>query len=237
MELQDSNDYVLPNNGIYFFTPQDLGSKTFSKGLQIKKNGTYTIRVYDIINDDIQGETTVIVGQPQQAASENITINSPIQGGTETSSTVTVLASAGDLPNAPYQMLLNGEVVTSGTTSAQGEISAFVTISQTGSNTLQIKILDASNVVIGQSSQRTFTYESASDGIFESIKIVPSTQLKQGDKPVFTVTTNQFVTSVSLDFPNNKTYPMVKIADGSFSKQVLLEEAGTISLGATIVSQ
>ena len=57
----DTADYTVPSDGLYTFLPQDQGVKLFSKWLSIKKGGTFTIKVSDIINDSIVGEKTVIV--------------------------------------------------------------------------------------------------------------------------------------------------------------------------------
>jgi len=51
--IVDSADYTVPSDGLYTFMPEDQGVKLFSKGLIIKKAGTFTIKVSDIINDSI----------------------------------------------------------------------------------------------------------------------------------------------------------------------------------------
>jgi len=51
----------LPEDGFTKFEPENLGIKTFSKALTIKKPGTYTIVAYDILDDTTKGEKTIIV--------------------------------------------------------------------------------------------------------------------------------------------------------------------------------
>jgi hypothetical protein len=52
--------WTRPNNGVYEFTPEDKGSKTFTQWLVFKKPGTYKIVVSDVL-DDIQGQVQVTV--------------------------------------------------------------------------------------------------------------------------------------------------------------------------------
>jgi hypothetical protein len=47
-------DIVLPGNGIGFFEASDLGVKTFSKGLSIKKPGTYELTIVDVYDTNLK---------------------------------------------------------------------------------------------------------------------------------------------------------------------------------------
>jgi len=42
------SEYTLPSIGWYFFTPEDQGTKTFSKGLTVRRTGTFTLVVEDV---------------------------------------------------------------------------------------------------------------------------------------------------------------------------------------------
>jgi hypothetical protein len=125
--IVDTADYTVPSDGLYTFLPQDQGVKLFSKGLTIKKSGTFTIKVSDIINDSIMGQKTVIVGTTTTTATtENITLISPVAGGVEKNSIANVMATAPALPNAPYEIYINNNSVSQGMTNANGDISAYV---------------------------------------------------------------------------------------------------------------
>lgn len=79
--IVDTADYTVPSDGLYTFMPEDQGVKLFSKGLSIKKAGTFTIKVSDIINDSILGQKTVIVGNgEEQQTAESIALISPVPG-------------------------------------------------------------------------------------------------------------------------------------------------------------
>ncbi|HBB04096.1 TPA: hypothetical protein DCZ39_04340 [Patescibacteria group bacterium] len=101
--------------------------RLFSKGLTIKKAGTFTIKVSDIINDTIIGQKTIIVGTTTHGTTaEPITLISPVPGGIEKNSIVNVMAISPTLPNAPYDIYINNNSVSQGMTNANGDISAYV---------------------------------------------------------------------------------------------------------------
>ena len=125
--IVDTADYTVPSDGLYTFLPQDQGVKLFSKGLSIKKSGTFTIKVSDIINDSIMGEKTVIVGTTQPTTTtETISLISPVPGGIEKNNIANVMAAAPTLANSPYEIYINNNPVSEGMTNANGDISAYV---------------------------------------------------------------------------------------------------------------
>ena len=116
------DDYVLPEDGFTKFEPENLGIKTFSKALTIKKPGTYTIVAYDILDDTTKGEKTIIVWQAAADDGADVQITSPVVNGIETNSSITVLASVALLPNSPFQIIVNGQTLWQWVTSANGQI-------------------------------------------------------------------------------------------------------------------
>jgi hypothetical protein len=125
--IVDTADYTVPSDGLYTYLPQDQGVKLFSKGLSIKKSGTFTIKVSDIINDSIMGEKTVIVGTTAPTiTTETITLISPVPGGIEKNNIANVMATAPTLANSPYEIYINNNPVSEGMTNANGDISAYV---------------------------------------------------------------------------------------------------------------
>ncbi|MDR2190865.1 MAG: hypothetical protein LBP53_06980 [Candidatus Peribacteria bacterium] len=105
------SEYTVPSKGRYNFTVGDLGKKTFSKGLEIKKPGTYTITASNVENT-LQGKTQVTVMNIGTTAEvKTIEILSPLANGKETQSNILLLAQAPDLPNSLAQVYLNGAFV------------------------------------------------------------------------------------------------------------------------------
>jgi hypothetical protein len=110
--IVDTADYMVPSDGLYTFLPEDQGIKLFSKGLSIKKTGTFTIKISDIINDSILGQKTVIVGSTGGSTNtKSIDLISPVPGGIEKNNIANVMATAPELPNAPYEIYINNSSV------------------------------------------------------------------------------------------------------------------------------
>lgn len=227
----DPSEYVVPSDHLYTFAPQDQWVKLFSKGLIIKKEGTYTIQVSDIINDSIKGEKTVIVGNKDSGIAKSVTIDAPTMSGVEKNEIVSVFGSSLDLPNSPYEIRLNNVSATQGITDAIWSINTFVTWVVAWTNTLQVKILDVSNTIIGESEVISFTYAPIADGVFNSIQVLPSTKMKQGTKASFIVDTNDAVSSAELQLSNGSpVVPMEKSSPGVFKKELMMDTVGNLDV-------
>lgn len=230
------DDVIVPDGGIYFFVPQDQWVKTFSKWLQIKKDGEYIVEVYDIVDDSVKGEKTVFVGNAQSAWSETVTIITPVPGGVETNPAITVLAKASSLPNTPYQILVNGQVASQWTTNNLWDINAVVTGFVNGQNNVQIKVLDGAWSILGQSDIISLSYQDATDDVYKWIEVSPSNQLRQWDKAVFVVRTSDAVSSAELQFDNGKNYPMDRLQAWQYTKEVLMEDKWTRKVSLVLIA-
>ena len=222
------DEVTLPGEWIVFFEASDLWEKRLSKSLIIKKNGVYTFKVFDIDNEQSKGQKDIIVWQQEHSVASSISFVTPTSGSVETVSAVTVLANAPELPNSPYQVFVDSLPVTTGFSSAQGSINAIITRLQEWNHTLQIKIIDASQVVLWQSPVITFTYQSPTDDLFKGIQIFPSTQIKQWDKVAFTVSTSDTASSVELLLGSGGVYPMDSSSVTTYVKEVLMENKWNI---------
>lgn len=60
-EFLNSDDYSVPYDWLYTFTTKDKWIKVFSKWLSIKKEGTYTVQVSDLENEDIFWKKVITV--------------------------------------------------------------------------------------------------------------------------------------------------------------------------------
>ncbi len=236
--IVDSTSYTVPSDWLYTFLPQDQGIKLFSKGLIIKKTGTFTVKVSDIINDAINGERTIIVWSiaGSETDTQTISIVSPSAGGTERNSAINVIASANSLPNSPYTLYVNNALASEWLTDANWDINAYITGGTQWSNVLQIKITNATNEVIWQSDSTTFYYAPISDGIYNGIQILPSTKIKQGDKINVTISTSDSVTSALLKLSNGRSAPMDRKNAGVFTKQMTIDTEGTIDVALDLIT-
>ena len=232
----DTTDYTVPSEWLYTFVAQDQWVKTFSKGLIIKKAGTYTVTVSDITNDTIKWEKSVIVwSQSASASVKKITITSPIKSSVQTNEVLEVLWTATELPNSPLELYLNGQIGYQGTTASDGSFTAYLTGLIKGDNTLEAKILDVNGTVLGESDTVTFSFDSATDWTFNSIQVLPSNTVKAGTKTTFKVATSDTVTSVTLNLSNGRTAPMNLDSAGSFSKDIMIDTEGKIDVSLDLM--
>ncbi|HRX63867.1 MAG TPA: fibronectin type III domain-containing protein [Candidatus Absconditabacterales bacterium] len=231
------DSYVVPSDGLYSFLIQDQGIKLFSKGLQVQEAGTYTLKVSDIIDDTIMGQTTIIVGNGSNSQDlENINISSPIAGSTERNSSVNIIGSSSSLKNSPVEAYLNGVSNNNGYTDSQGNFNLYVSPLQSGTNDIQVKITDINDIVLGQSDLISIIYQPIADGIFESLEFTPNSDIKQGDKVSFNVYTSEEVTSVTLKMSNSTEYPMDRLSPGIFNKEITMTTQGNIDLSLSIMA-
>ncbi len=230
------DDYVVPSDGLYSFLIQDQGIKLFSKWLEIKKSWTYTLKVSDIIDEVVMWETTIIVWNWVWIWDiQDVNITSPINGGTEKSESINVMWSSPNLQNSPVEIYLNSIPAGNGYTDAQWNFNIYISWLQDGQNQIQAKISDISDVVLWQSDVIIINYKSLSDGIFNSIEVLPTNALKQWDKWTFNVYTAEEVTSVELKFSNWKTFPLDRLSPGVFNKDIVMTSQGTIDVSLSLI--
>lgn len=219
------DDYVVPSMWFYSFLIQDQWTKTFSKWLEIKKAGTYQVKVYDIMDEEILWQTTVIVWNTNSSQDlKQINITSPINSSTERKSTISVIWSSFDLRNSPIDIYLNDMLVASSQTDSMWNFNVYVSNLNSGQNTIQAKIMDINNILLWESSVVTVNYQAPFDWVFNSIEILPSWELKQWDKVTFTVSTVDDVTSAQMLFSDGTSYPLDLLSPGVFKKDMIMTD-------------
>jgi hypothetical protein len=114
--------------------------------------------VSDILDDTIVGEKRIEVGKEQSSTLGVVTITAPVNGGTERSSSISILGSSTDYPNSPVSVSINDKKVKNGKTDSQGKLNIFVSDLEEGKNTLQVTILDAQDNPLAQSELIEFSY-------------------------------------------------------------------------------
>ncbi|MFZ2151197.1 MAG: hypothetical protein WAZ12_02415 [Candidatus Absconditicoccaceae bacterium] len=234
-DIDPQKDYVVPSEGLYTFVPQDQGIKIFSKGIQIKKAGTFKVKISDITDDSIAGEATVIVGTPGGADIKDVEITSPVAGVIEKNNIINIFGVSSQLPNSPIQYYVNDILVQQGITDSAGNFNAYLTGIVQGQNILRVKIVDSTDTVLGESDQVSFNYQPVTDETFKGIEIIPLANIKQGDQVIFNVNTKDGISSVQLKLSDGKTYPMDRVTAGQFSKKVNMETEGEILVSLEII--
>ncbi|MDR2415126.1 MAG: hypothetical protein LBD75_00465 [Candidatus Peribacteria bacterium] len=223
------SEYSVPSMARYNFVAEDLGTKTFSKGLEIKKAGSYTLTVHNYENT-LKGSAQITVSDPSQTvAVKKITILSPLPHATETNPDVLLLAQIPELPNSIAQIYLNGTPVEQTTVDYAGTINRSLIGLKEGENTLYLTILSINNEEVGRSEEISFTYEPPSNQLLSGVTLTPQTGLRVGDKATFDVQTTEIVTSANLILSYGMRLPLDKLADGHFSRSTVMLATGTIS--------
>ncbi len=138
-------DYVVPNDGFSNFLASDQGVKKFSKGLLLRKPGTYQLKIVDFQNEEISGSTIIIVNADTDRESYPISIISPLPGTKETISPVELIARSEKLPNTRVQLFLNNKMQEELISSPDGTITASLITLNAGNNILQIKAFSSDN--------------------------------------------------------------------------------------------
>lgn len=236
-------DATISNGGILELGLTDQGSKKYTKGLLITKPGNFTVNVADFSNDSLSGSTTVIVSSDKRTDVKKIDILSPSAWVEENQSTIDVMATAEDLPNARVQILLNDELVKETTTDNNGLVRDSISGLKFWTNVLQLKALSVTNEEVWASDKLVFTYQGQSENLLKSITATPNQNLKIWNKVRFELTTEDSVSSAKLILPGDKQYPLDKEKDGLFSKELMLTQtwsldiASELSAGPTLVKK
>lgn len=225
-----AGDYIVPNDGFYTFIPQDQGSKIFSKGLQVKIPGTFTVKVSDLIDETIKGEQTIIVGNQWQPTLSSVQVINPVQSGTEQNDTIQVLAKSVNWPNSPFQIFLNDFLVNQWITTEIGDISTFITGAKPGWNALKIQIVNNNNIPVGQSDIINFQYIPWSWDVCGVLNYTPMGSVYSGDVLNFSLSTLDGVGAVELLLNSGFSLLMDKNIPGSFSKAVRISTIWPISV-------
>lgn len=211
--LLSDYDATLPDQGIGSMTLTNQGKKVYSKGLSLKKEGVFVLKVEDLFNDASTGQTVLTIHSNEVTNYKKIELLSPSSNGTENDAVINVMATAPELVNSRIQVYLNGLMVKEGMTDENGLFNETVSLTKAGTNVIELKAVSITNQVVGISEKRTFLYEVLGDGLFKSIAMTPNQDLKIGDKVRFEVFTDDRVSSAKLLFPGTQEYPLDKEKD------------------------
>ena len=234
----DTEDYTLPSDGIYTFLASDQWVKTFSKWLVLKKSGTFTVNVTEIIDELKKGEATLVVKWwGSTSAAWVVTISSPSPASTETNKTINVVGNS-SLKNSPLEIYINGIKVKEDLTSSNGDFNVYITDITDGDNTLQAKIVDVDGNEVALSDEITFAYQPSGEAGMESFEVLPGNTVKQWQKVTF-VFKASWAKSVELTLiPDNggasQKIPLDKADDTTWKKEYLMDTAATFSLNASM---
>jgi len=236
--LLSEDYYTVPNGSWYNFEESDLWQKTFSKWLSIKTAWSYKLIVTTlwVNSNNITAEAVINVTDKNWGwVLKTVSISYPTDDSTETKSFVNVLWYSEELKNSPVNIYLNGRMVSTWETDEKGDFNIVVADLLSWDNEIQAKVVDVNNEVIWESSVIKVKYESPQDWLFQSLEILPWRTGKQWDKFIFNVTTDDNVSSAQLLFSNGKKFSMDRVWQWMFSKEVLADFFGDVTVSVSLI--
>lgn len=213
-------DVTLPSDGVYTFQAVDQWSKIFNKWLVFKKEGTYTFRVYEVLDTSNEGTTEIVVqGNGDAQSQDNITITSPSSGSVEQNSTINVIGTS-KFPNSPIEFYIDNKLVQDTITESDGNFSTYISKLSVWPHSLVVKIVDIDSNILAESDPVGFSYQTADLNLYKSIVVTP-TSPETNETITATVVTLDTVSNVEL-LIDGQTYIMDKLDTGVFSKSFKL---------------
>ncbi len=226
----DKTEYLVPSDGIYEFLPSDQGKKSFSKGLKIKKEGSFTLIVKEAIDKNIKGQKNIVVKTEKKKELSVIDVISPTNWGIETDDTLTIIWSSIPLPNTPIKIFLNKAAVWSAETDKNWEFSTDIRLTKTWENTLELKAFDVDNTLIGKSDTIPFTFKKETKKpLVNAVKVLPDTTVNKMSKVTIELDTREDI-QIAKIILGDKSYAMDKKEDGMFTKSMVAQKAWTITV-------
>ncbi|USN59107.1 MAG: hypothetical protein H6767_03335 [Candidatus Peribacteria bacterium] len=184
----------------YTFTPSDQGKVKFENAVIFKNAGKQDIHVYDLDDDNIMGLAEVEITDNAVEEIVEINILSPETGVTVGESKVTV--SGTSKKNHQIHITINDAKDIPTTTNSEGVFEKEITDFETGKNTIQAKILNADNEVIGTSNIVTITIDDNTPRL-NKISIKPSAIVEADTTVTAEVYANKGLTEVQIIVNDN----------------------------------
>ena len=235
-----SSEYGLPNfpSGIgrYHFGVEDGGSKTFNKGLQIKKAGSFTVSAENRNRSALWSARINVSDSSSAIDGKLISIISPEPFVEVNRPMIDVYATVSDLPNADVQVYLNGVIVNQVFADLNGDVMLTLTNLREGENTVHLTVTSYTNQPLGESEKVTFFYRPITDQLLNEFIVDPSTGLRLGDRVFFDVNTDPSVTSATVILWWIQRLPLDQMADGLFSKSFAMIFTGNIPVDVELFS-
>lgn len=217
-------DITLPGGGIWFFEASDQWVKIFSKGLSIKKPGTYTLNVVDVYDTGIKGTTTITVLANSKGPPVGwLIVTSPLSWSTEKQNIVYVIWET-TYANTPIVIMVDGTKVQEWLSDQNGDFSLQLGGIEAWQHTLVVNALDLADKIVATSGPIPFTYEPDPKQLFLWLDIKPAKEVPIRTKLTFTVTTAEEVGSAMLKFGDNAPVPTTRQSAWVFIKDITFDE-------------
>jgi len=236
MEVDDTRerDVILPADGVYTYQEVDQWSKIFNKGLVFKKEWTFTLRVYEVLDPTHEGTVEVVVkGNGDDNTEDAIIVTSPSSWSIEQNSTVNVLGTS-KFPNSPIEFYVDGKKSHDTITEWDGSFSSYISKLTVWPHSLVVKITDIDEEVLAESDSIAFSYQTPDLNLYKNIVITPK-EPQTDDTITATVQVLDTVSAIEMMI-NGQTYVMDKVDDGVYNKSFKLTEVGEYPIDLNVTA-
>lgn len=243
-EVLQEDMYELPADGLYTFTKEDQGIKKFSKGLKIKEEGKYTLKVRDLQDENIMGKQSIIVWNgwwwSDTTKKGIIDIIAPMSWETITTQTINLMGKS-DMTNATIQIYINKQQIEQeAQTDANGNFNVYIKDGVvSGKNAMFVRVINVNGNILAESSEITFFYTPVTyDDIFKWLTITPNNTIKAWEEVTFTVLASPQVRNVELRVGNANVFVLDKEqGTNNYKKNAIITTKGQLPISVTLILQ
>lgn len=220
------NEYKLPNNWWYSFLESDLWSKEFQRGLEIKKEWTYYIKVSDLEENEFWKEKIVVVKWEWETWNKHIDVLSPSQGANLINEKIEIIGSVTDLRNSSILVYVDEEFIATTSSDWDGLINYALWGVQVWPHTLRLEAVDYQWNILWTSDKIYFTYTPQETKWLKDIVVNPEIWLMIWDTVDITIYTDEMVEAVKMmlsDRESNDSIIVPRVGNWEFTiKQFLM---------------
>ena len=240
-----SNEYTLPNNWLYEFSPQDLWSKEFQKWLEIKKEWIFYITVEDLNDIDwnvLWRQAVTVVKNSSPVWDVHINVFDPKVDDVLEGDKVNILAEAPWLQNSQALIYIDNNAAIPANVDSSWIITHSINNVEVWNHTLKIEISNIDWTIIWTSDNISFTVQETNNVWIKNVTVEPEELLMVWDKTTITVYTDEIVESVKMKLSDrtdseNDGLIMTKDDLGVFSYNVYLLSTWSINISFETSSQ
>lgn len=236
-----SNEYTLPNQWRYSFSTADQWSKTFQRGLEIKKEWKYYIEVLDLVNDLTLWKASIkVVSKNSQKDIQEIFVLNPTEWSTITNESISIIWMSPDLPNSNVNIYIDDNLVETTSkvsTDYEGQINYTLSNISKWHHTLKLEIIDIWLQKVWESKVINFDYIPTTNELFKSISLNPSDNFLVWDSIDVTIYTDEIAESVKLRTTDrDEEMITTRKSNWEFFQKLFLSSVWTIDFSVDISS-
>ncbi len=228
---------------LYMFSAEDQWVRTWSKWLKIREKWNYTLRVYDLEDDNIAWEQLLIVwdwGNNSENLKWTAEIISPISGETVTTQDLNILWKS-DITNTTVAFFLNWmQIEQEAKSDINWNFNIYIKEVKKWENKLFVRLIGINSEVLAQSEEISFNYEPVSfDDKIKWLTVSPSKDINLWDEIKFDIEVWDNISNAELKvwdwWDLIWIFPMEKIDNTHFTKTLTIDNDWQHSVSVTLI--